>query len=63
MKEAAKAAQEDGEIITIVTSLLAAFTGLHTSHAGSKAPIEHSTRDVAKELSEYVQTSERWKVL
>lgn len=51
MKEAAKVVQEGGKIITIVTSLLAAFTGLYTSYAGSKAPVEHFTRGVAKELS------------
>lgn len=36
--------------MTIVTSLLAAFTGLYTSYAGSKAPVEHFTRGAAKEL-------------
>ena len=41
---------EGGKIITIVTSLLAAFTGYYTSYAGSKAPVEHFTRGVAKEL-------------
>lgn len=51
MKEAAKVVEEGGKIITIVTSLLAAFTGLCTSYAGSKAPVEHFTRGVAKELS------------
>lgn len=51
MKEAAKVVEEGGKIITIVTSLLAAFTGLYTSYAGSKAPVEHFTRGVAKELS------------
>lgn len=38
------------KIITIVTALLAAFTGFYTSYAGSKAPVEHFTRGVAKEL-------------
>lgn len=51
MKEAAKVVEEGGKIITIVTSLLAAFTGFYTSYAGSKAPVEHFTRGVAKELS------------
>ena len=37
-------------MITIVTSLLAAFTGYYTSYAGSKAPVEHFTRGLAKEL-------------
>ncbi|KHN99658.1 NAD(P)-binding domain protein [Metarhizium album ARSEF 1941] len=42
--------QDGGKLITIVTALLAAFTGLYTSYAGSKAPVEHFTRGVAKEL-------------
>jgi NAD(P)-dependent dehydrogenase (short-subunit alcohol dehydrogenase family) len=36
--------------MTIVTSLLAAYTGFYTSYAGSKAPVEHFTRGVSKEL-------------
>lgn len=51
MKEGAKHVQDGGKIITIVTALLAAFTGFYTSYAGSKAPVEHFTRGVAKELS------------
>ena len=51
LKAGAAHVQEDGKLITIVTSLLAAFTGLYTSYAGSKAPVEHFTRGVAKELS------------
>ncbi|KAH8654797.1 putative short-chain dehydrogenase [Ilyonectria robusta] len=50
LKHAAKHIQDGGKIITIVTALLAAFTGLYTSYAGSKAPVEHFTRGVAKEL-------------
>lgn len=51
LKEGAKHVQDGGKIITIVTALLAAFTGFYTSYAGSKAPVEHFTRGVAKELS------------
>lgn len=43
--------KEGGKLITIVTSLLAAFTGYYTSYAGSKSPVEHFTRGVAKELA------------
>jgi NAD(P)-dependent dehydrogenase (short-subunit alcohol dehydrogenase family) len=50
LKEAAKHVSDGGKIVTIVTSLLAAFTGFYTSYAGSKAPVEHFTRGVAKEL-------------
>jgi NAD(P)-dependent dehydrogenase (short-subunit alcohol dehydrogenase family) len=44
MKEAAAHVPDGGKIITIVTALLAAFTGFYTSYAGSKAPVEHFTR-------------------
>ncbi|OJI95895.1 hypothetical protein ASPVEDRAFT_77669 [Aspergillus versicolor CBS 583.65] len=50
LKEAAKHVADDGKIITIVTALLGAFTGYYTSYAGSKAPVEHFTRGVCKEL-------------
>jgi NAD(P)-dependent dehydrogenase (short-subunit alcohol dehydrogenase family) len=47
----AKHVEDGGSMVTIVTSLLAAFTGFYTSYAGSKAPVEHFTRGVAKELA------------
>ncbi|CAK7273475.1 hypothetical protein SEPCBS119000_005675 [Sporothrix epigloea] len=50
IKEAAKHVADGGKIVTIATSLLAAFTGYYTSYAGSKAPVEHFTRGAAKEL-------------
>ncbi|KAH8692769.1 hypothetical protein BGW36DRAFT_362319 [Talaromyces proteolyticus] len=50
LKEAAAHVTDGGKIITIVTALLGAFTGLYTSYAGSKAPVEHFTRGVCKEL-------------
>ncbi|CEJ81454.1 Putative Short chain dehydrogenase [[Torrubiella] hemipterigena] len=50
LKAGAQHVADGGKIITIVTSLLAAFTGFYTSYAGSKAPVEHFTRGVAKEL-------------
>ncbi|MFF7727825.1 SDR family oxidoreductase [Streptomyces sp. NPDC008001] len=50
MREAAKRLQDGGKIITIVTSLLAAYTGLYSVYAGSKAPVEHFTRALSKEL-------------
>ncbi|PHH72884.1 hypothetical protein CDD80_4191 [Ophiocordyceps camponoti-rufipedis] len=50
LKAGARHVSDGGKIITIVTALLAAFTGLYTSYAGSKAPVEHFTRGVAKEL-------------
>ncbi|RJE19777.1 short chain dehydrogenase [Aspergillus sclerotialis] len=50
LKEAAANVTDGGKIITIVTALLGAFTGFYTSYAGSKAPVEHFTRGVCKEL-------------
>jgi len=42
--------QGGGKIISIVTSLLAAFTGQYATYAGSKAAVEHFTRAAAKEF-------------
>lgn len=50
MREAARRIEDGGKIITIVTSLLAAYTGLYSSYAGGKAPVEHFTRALSKEL-------------
>ena len=41
-----------GKIITLVTSLLAAFTGGYSIYAGSKSPVEHFTRAASKEFGE-----------
>ena len=51
IKEAGKHLSENGKIITIVTSLLAAFTDGYSTYAGSKAPVEHFTRAAAKEFA------------
>ncbi|MFB8179203.1 SDR family oxidoreductase [Streptomyces sp. NPDC055966] len=50
MREAARRIEDGGKIITVVTSLLAAYTGLYSCYAGSKAPVEHFTRALSKEL-------------
>jgi NAD(P)-dependent dehydrogenase (short-subunit alcohol dehydrogenase family) len=50
IQEAGKRLDYDGKIITIVTSLLAAFTGFYSTYAGAKAPVEHFTRAAAKEF-------------
>jgi len=52
IKEAGQRINDNGKIITIVTSLLGAFTGLYSTYAGSKAPVDHFTRAAAKELGE-----------
>lgn len=51
LKEAGLHLNDNGKIITIVTSLLAAFTDGYSTYAGGKAPVEHFTRAAAKEFS------------
>jgi len=51
MKEAGRHLNDDGSIITIVTSLLAAFTDGYSTYAGGKATVEHFTRAAAKEFA------------
>lgn len=50
LREAGKSLNDNGKICTIVTSLLAAYTGLYSTYAGAKAPVEHFTRAASKEL-------------
>lgn len=50
LKEAGKNLNDDGKVLTIVTSLLGAFTPFYASYAGTKAPVEHFTRAAAKEF-------------
>lgn len=52
LKEAGKHVNDHGKIITLVTSLLGAFTPFYASYAGTKAPVEHFTRAAAKEFGE-----------
>lgn len=52
LQEAGKNLEDNGKIITIVTSLLGAFTGLYSTYAGGKAPVEHYTRAASKEFGE-----------
>lgn len=51
IKEAGKTLNDHGKIITIVTSLLAAFTDGYSTYAGAKSPVEHFTRAAAKEFA------------
>ena len=51
IKEAGRTLNDDGKIITIVTSLLAAFTDGYSTYAGGKSPVEHFTRAAAKEYA------------
>ncbi|MEK7725417.1 MAG: SDR family oxidoreductase [Acidobacteriota bacterium] len=50
MQEAGKKLNDNGKLCTIVSSLLAAFTGYYSIYAGSKAPVEHFTRAASKEF-------------
>lgn len=50
IQEAGKKLNDGGKICTIVTSLLAAYTGLYSTYGGMKAPVEHFTRAASKEF-------------
>ena len=50
IQEAGRKLNDNGKINTIVTSLLAAFTGDYSTYAGAKAPVEHFTRAASKEF-------------
>ncbi|UAY56139.1 SDR family oxidoreductase [Arachidicoccus terrestris] len=50
IQEAGKNLNDGGKICTIVTSLLAAYTGLYSTYEGLKAPVEHFTRAASKEF-------------
>ncbi|QHS10813.1 SDR family oxidoreductase [Sinimarinibacterium sp. NLF-5-8] len=50
LKEAGKHVNDSGKIVTLVSSLLGAFTPFYASYAGTKAPVEHFTRAAAKEF-------------
>jgi NAD(P)-dependent dehydrogenase (short-subunit alcohol dehydrogenase family) len=50
LKEAGRHVNDHGKVVTLVTSLLGAFTPFYASYAGTKAPVEHFTRAAAKEF-------------
>lgn len=50
LKEAGRHVKDNGKIVTLVTSLLGAFTPFYAAYAGTKAPVEHFTRAAAKEF-------------
>lgn len=52
LKEAGKYLNDNGKIVTLVTSLLGAYTPFYSSYAGTKAPVEHFTRAASKEFGE-----------
>lgn len=52
IQESGKKLNNNGKICTIVTSLLAAYTGLYSTYEGMKAPVEHFTRAASKEFGD-----------
>ena len=52
IQEGGKKLNDGGNICTIVSSLLAAYTPFYSIYPGSKAPIEHFTRAASKEFGE-----------
>lgn len=50
IQEAGRKLNNNGRICTLVTSLLAAYTGLYSTYGGMKAPVEHFTRAASKEF-------------
>ncbi|WP_436973816.1 SDR family oxidoreductase [Nocardia asteroides] len=51
LQEAGRRLNDGGRIVTILTSLLAAFTDGYATYAGAKSPVEHFTRAAAKEFA------------
>lgn len=52
IKEAGRHLNDNGKLVTLVTSLLGAYTPFYSSYAGTKAPVEHFTRAASKEFGE-----------
>lgn len=50
LKECGLQLNDNGKIVTLVTSLLGAYTPFYASYAGTKAPVEHFTRAASKEF-------------
>ncbi|WP_068637599.1 SDR family oxidoreductase [Thauera butanivorans] len=50
IREAGRQLADNGKVVTLVTSLLGAFTPFYAAYAGGKAPVEHYTRAAAKEF-------------
>ncbi|GMM36249.1 hypothetical protein DASC09_035740 [Saccharomycopsis crataegensis] len=52
IQEAGKSLNENGKIISLVTSLLAAYTPFYSSYQGTKAPVEYYSKAASKELQQ-----------
>ncbi|RZQ63033.1 SDR family oxidoreductase [Amycolatopsis suaedae] len=51
LQEAGRRLNDNGSIISLGTSLLAAYTDGYSTYAGGKAPLEHFTRAASKEFA------------
>lgn len=51
IREAGKTLNNEGKIVSLVTSLLAAYTPFYGVYQGTKAPVEYYTKAASKELS------------
>ncbi|MET0209645.1 MAG: SDR family oxidoreductase [Burkholderiaceae bacterium] len=52
LQQAGRTMADGGSIVTIVSSLLAAYTPFYSIYPGSKAPVEHYTRAASKEFGD-----------
>ena len=52
IQQAGRVLQDQGSIVTLVSSLLAAYTPFYSIYPGSKAAVEHYTRAASKEFGE-----------
>ena len=52
LKEAGRHVNDNGKVVTLVTSLLGAYTPFYAAYEGTKAPVEHFTRAASKEFGE-----------
>ncbi|GFH03923.1 SDR family oxidoreductase [Mycolicibacterium hippocampi] len=50
LQEAGRRLNDNGSVITVVTSLLAAYTDGYSTYAGAKSPVEHFARAASKEF-------------
>ncbi|SGZ56845.1 CIC11C00000000544 [Sungouiella intermedia] len=51
IREAGKSLNNEGKIVSLVTSLLAAYTPFYGVYQGTKAPVEYYTKAASKELT------------
>lgn len=50
IQEASKRVNNEGKIVSLVTSLLAAYTPFYSAYQGTKAPVEYYSKSASKEL-------------